>query len=105
MVGVATGTAVFISALPAPSLPATASSNIPTSKLTKRGRIQKLIAEAHASSKEHYGLNKILSKVVSEEGSKGQTDSEESDEEVNDLDLSAGNKDTCVLEVNLSSMM
>lgn len=100
MVGVATGTAVFLTALPAPSLPTTSSSNI-SSKQSKRSRIQKLLAEAHASSKEHYGLNKVLTKVVDVEGVKeSQTDSEDSDEDTNDLDLSAGNKDTCVLEVN-----
>ncbi len=99
MVGVATGTAVFLTALPAPAPPTTSSSNI-SSKQSKRGRIHKLLAEAHASNKEHYGLNKSLNRVADAEGMKGaQTDSEDSDEDVNDLDLSAGNKDTCVLEV------
>ena len=102
MVGVATGTAVFLSALPPPALPTTSNSNI-TSKQSKRGRIQKLISEAHANSKDHYGLNKALNKVLDMEGLKGQTDSEDSDEDANDLDLSTGNKDTCVLEVETFS--
>ena len=98
MVGVATGTAMFLSALPAPSLPTLGISNI-TSKHSKRSRIQKLLNDAHSASKEHYGVKSL--KVGDLEGVKW-TDSEDSEEEVNDLDLSAGNKDTCVLEVSFS---
>ena len=65
----------------------------------KRSRIQKLLTEALTSSKERYGLNKTLSKVDDVEESKW-TDSEDSDEDTNDLDLAAGNKDPCVIEVN-----
>ena len=49
MVGLATGTAVFLSALPAPTLPMLGTTNI-TSKQTKRSRIQKMLAEAHTAS-------------------------------------------------------
>lgn len=101
MVGVATGTAIYLSALPPPSLPTPSNPSVP-SKQSKRGRIQKLLMEAYSASKERYGLNKALSKVTDVEEPKW-TDSDESDEDANDLDLTAGNKDSCVIEVNLKS--
>lgn len=97
VVGVATGTAIYLSALPPPSLPTPSNPSVP-SKQSKRGRIQKLLMEAYSASKERYGLNKALSKVADVEEPKW-TDSDESDEDANDLDLTAGNKDSCVIEV------
>ena len=91
VVGVATGTALFLSALPSPSLPTPSNPSI-SSKQSKRGRINKLLIEAHATSQERYGLNKQLNKV---------NDMEETDsDDTNDLDLTAGNKDSCVIEVS-----
>lgn len=102
MVGVATGTAVFLSALPAPSLPLPSNSNI-AAKQSKRGRVQKMLVEAHSASKDHYGLNcKTPGKVSEVDPSTKWADSSSSDEDVNnDLDLSTGNKDACILEVNI----
>lgn len=97
VVGVATGTAIYFSALPSPSLPTPSNSSI-SSKQSKRGRIQKLLIDAHAASKERYGLNKALGKVNDVEEPKW-TDSDDTDEDANDLDLTAGNKDSCVIEV------
>ena len=120
MVGVATGTAVFLSALPTPSVPSVGSAN-PASKQAKLAQFQKILADAQNANREHYGLkstakvlkliswpwqtfNALLSfgQVSEYEGAKW-SDSEDSEEEANDLDLSAGNKDTCVLEVNIIS--
>ena len=98
VVGVATGTAIFFSALPSPSLPTP--SNPISTKQSKRGRIQKLLIDSHAASLERYGLNKPLNKVNDVEESKW-TDSDDTDEDANDLDLTAGNKDSCVIEVNV----
>ena len=95
VVGVATGTALFLSALPSPSLPTPSNPSI-SSKQSKRGRINKLLIEAHATSQERYGLNKQLNKVNDME----ETDSDDTDEDANDLDLTAGNKDSCVIEVS-----
>ena len=97
VVGVATGTALFLSALPSPSLPTPSNPSI-SSKQSKRGRINKLLIEAHATSQERYGLNKQLNKVNDMEETK--TDSDDTDEDANDLDLTAGNKDSCVIEVS-----
>ena len=96
VVGVATGTALFLSALPSPSLPTPSNPSI-SSKQSKRGRINKLLIEAHATSQERYGLNKQLNKVNDMEET---TDSDDTDEDANDLDLTAGNKDSCVIEVS-----
>ncbi|XP_057366320.1 C2 domain-containing protein 5-like isoform X1 [Daphnia carinata] len=98
VVGVATGTALFLSALPTPSLPKPSNPSI-SSKQTKRGRIHKLLIEAHAASQERYGLNKQLNKVNDVEEPKW-TDSDDTDEDANDLDLTTGNKDTCVIEID-----
>ena len=98
VVGVATGTALFLSALPSPSLPTPSNPSI-SSKQSKRGRINKLLIEAHATSQERYGLNKQLNKVNDMEETKW-TDSDDTDEDANDLDLTAGNKDSCVIEVS-----
>jgi len=99
MVGVATGTAVFLSALPTPSLPLPSNSNI-AAKQSKRSRVQKMLVEAHTASKDHYGLNcKVPAKDIEAEETKW-ADSSSSDEDVNnELDLSSGNKDACILEV------
>ncbi|EFX89381.1 hypothetical protein DAPPUDRAFT_40738 [Daphnia pulex] len=98
VVGVATGTALFLSALPTPSLPTPSNPGI-SSKQSKRGRINKLLIEAHATSQERYGLNKQLNKVNDMEETKW-TDSDDTDEDANDLDLTAGNKDSCVIEID-----
>ncbi|XP_046438601.1 C2 domain-containing protein 5-like isoform X4 [Daphnia pulex] len=98
VVGVATGTALFLSALPTPSLPTPSNPSI-SSKQSKRGRINKLLIEAHATSQERYGLNKQLNKVNDMEETKW-TDSDDTDEDANDLDLTAGNKDSCVIEID-----
>jgi len=99
MVGLATGTAVFLSALPAPTLPMLGTTNI-TSKQTKRSRIQKMLAEAHTASLDHYGLKAHTNKVSGDVDATKWTDSEDSEEELNELDLSAGNKDTCIIEID-----
>lgn len=95
----ATGTAIYFSALPSPSLPTPSNPTISTKTQSKRGRIQKLLVDAHAASKERYGLNKALGKVNDIEEPRW-TDSDDTDEDANDLDLTAGNKDSCVIEVN-----
>ena len=59
MVGVATGTAVFLTALPSPSVP-----TIGSSKQSKfQAQFQKVLADAHFANKEYYGL-KTTTKVV-----------------------------------------
>lgn len=94
MVGIATGTAMFVTALPSPSLPNPSHTTI-SAKQSKRGRIQKLVADANAACKEFYGLNKTLGRFNDADAS----DSEDSDDDRNDADLLHGNKDTCILEV------
>ena len=53
-----------------------------------------VLAEAHATNRDHFGLAQASRDAFSE-----WTDSEDSDDDATDLDLSTGNKDACVLEV------
>ena len=87
---------MFLTALPPPSLPNPSYTTV-SAKQSKRGRIQKLVADANAACKEFYGLNKTLGRFSDADGT---SDSEDSDEDRNDSDLFHGNKDTCILEVN-----
>ena len=50
-------------------------------------------------SSDHYGLKAHTNKVSGDVDATKWTDSEDSEEELNELDLSAGNKDTCIIEV------
>lgn len=95
MVGIATGTAMYVTALPSPRLPNPSHTTI-SAKQSKRGRAQKLIADANAACKEFFGLNKTLGPVSDVDCA---SESEDSDEERIDADLLHGNKDTCILEV------
>ena len=61
MVGIATGTAVFLSALPLISLPTVGTTHL-ASKQSKLMHIQKILSEAHATNKDFYGV-KQTSKV------------------------------------------
>ena len=51
---------------------------------------------------DHYGLKVHTNKTSGDVDAAKWTDSEDSEEELNELDLSAGNKDTCIIEVNVN---
>ncbi|XP_076632972.1 C2 domain-containing protein 5 isoform X3 [Colletes latitarsis] len=96
IIGMAVGTAVFLTALPAPSIPQIASGNSwpKEEQLTK---IQKTLVETVKKNKEFYRL-KPVGDV--ENGRVATSDTDESDEDLPDLDFNVGTRDACVLEVD-----
>merc|ERR1719319_1610652 len=90
IVGLATGTAVYLPALPPPALPKIlSSSNIVTDK-THLARVHQKLKDKVESNLEYFGLP-FPSDISIPSGIDLQDDGTE-------MDLSAGNKDTCVLE-------
>jgi len=91
IVALATGTAVYLAALPAPAVPKiTVSSHLFTEQ-DELAKVQKKLSEKIQSNKEYYDIVSIAEKDDS---------IPELDESVNDMELSTGNKDICVLEVD-----
>ena len=91
LVVLATGTAVFLAALPTPDVPKVSDT---TSKEGNKAHIAKLqtkIQEKVEKNKEHFGLVGLNSKENTEV---------ETEEKTADVELCAGNKDTCVLELD-----
>ncbi|XP_054709900.1 C2 domain-containing protein 5-like [Uloborus diversus] len=95
IVGIATGTGAFLSALPPPSIPKLACGKSTDEK--KMSDIQAQIQDAMAKNKEYFGI-KIPAWDSSSEGLSKAEDGNSSGEE--EMDLSAGNKDACILEVD-----
>ncbi|KAJ8923546.1 hypothetical protein NQ315_010124 [Exocentrus adspersus] len=91
IIGIATGTAVFLSSLPSPVLPTLVSDQMTDDK--KLAHIQKRLNDTVKKNKEIYQIKDDAQngKVLSED---------ESEDEPTSLDLSTGNKDCCVLEVD-----
>nr|XP_015835897.1 PREDICTED: C2 domain-containing protein 5 isoform X1 [Tribolium castaneum] len=92
LVGLATGTAVFLTPLPTPVLPKLVSDRSSDEK--KLADLQKLLNETVKKNREIYQLK-------SDECQNGRVLSDDdSEEEQTSIDLSLGNKDCCVLEVD-----
>ncbi|CAH1153263.1 unnamed protein product [Phaedon cochleariae] len=91
IIAVATGTAVFLPALPSPSVPKIISDEMADD--IKLVMLQKQLNETVKKNKEIYQIDDETQncKVWSDE---------ESEDEPSSLDLSSGNKDCCVLEVD-----
>ena len=92
LVVLATGTAVFLAALPPPAVPKVSDT---TSKEGNKAHIAKLqtkIQEKVEKNKEHFGLVGMNNKDNSSEV--------EAEEKTADIELCAGHKDTCVLELD-----
>lgn len=97
IVGMAVGTAVFLTALPAPSLPKIASGNLWHNE-DQLQEIQKSLLETFKKNKEFFQLKQIIDVENGKQPTASDTD--ESDEDMPDMDLGIGPKDTCVLEVD-----
>ncbi|KAK6636917.1 hypothetical protein RUM43_010581 [Polyplax serrata] len=99
LIGLATGTAVFLSALPPPPVPKiTAGNSWKDSK--KLGEMQKQLQETVKKSKDFYQIKPYSDSGTHLNGRRLSEDTDDSDDEYADLDLSQGNKDTCILEVD-----
>ncbi|XP_023709446.1 C2 domain-containing protein 5 isoform X4 [Cryptotermes secundus] len=99
LVGLATGTAVYLTPLPMPPVPKVSADNTwaDDKKLTE---IQKLLQDTVKKNREVYQLKPLIELEFQSNGRIPASDTEESDDELPDLDLATGNKDTCVLEVD-----
>ncbi|GIY63855.1 c2 domain-containing protein 5 [Caerostris extrusa] len=100
IIGVATGTGAYLSALPPPSIPKLACGKVADDK--KMTQVQKQIQDAMTKNKDYFGIkisfdNPLESSLTSSKNEEGNSSG---DEDLPDLDLSAGNKDACILEVD-----
>uniref|UniRef100_A0A1I8P0U2 C2 domain-containing protein n=1 Tax=Stomoxys calcitrans TaxID=35570 RepID=A0A1I8P0U2_STOCA len=91
---VATGTALFITALPVPQVPKIVAGNSWTDK-QKLNELQKKLQETFERYQDVYQLPPLDHDMLDK-----SSDTDDSDEEGVDIDLNCGNKDTCVLEVD-----
>ncbi|XP_075146094.1 C2 domain-containing protein 5 isoform X1 [Haematobia irritans] len=91
---VATGTALFITALPVPQVPKIVAGNSWTDK-QKLNELQKKLQETFERYQDIYQLRPLDHDMLDK-----SSDTDDSDEEGAEIDLNCGNKDTCVLEVD-----
>eukprot|EP00090_Calanus_glacialis_P002820 TRINITY_DN12088_c0_g1_i1.p1 TRINITY_DN12088_c0_g1~~TRINITY_DN12088_c0_g1_i1.p1 ORF type:complete len:1008 (-),score=354.04 TRINITY_DN12088_c0_g1_i1:52-3075(-) len=91
LVALVTGTAVYLSALPSPDVPKVLDTTCQVQDPTHLARLQAKLREKVEANKEYFGLAGVNPKDASEA---------EVEEKGSELELSAGNKDTCVLEVD-----
>ncbi|XP_017142130.1 C2 domain-containing protein 5 isoform X1 [Drosophila miranda] len=109
---IATGTALFLTALPVPQVPKIVAGNSWTDK-QKLNELQKKLQETFERNQEIYQLKSMdpdlaaNTATATAAGASGgaagdkQSDTDDSDEEeMNEIDLNCGNKELCVLEVD-----
>ncbi|XP_052834703.1 C2 domain-containing protein 5 isoform X2 [Drosophila gunungcola] len=105
---IATGTALFLTALPVPQVPKIVAGNSWTDK-QKLNELQKKLQETFERNQEIYQLKSLDPDLAANaagaaaSGASGdkQSDTDDSDEEeMNEIDLNCGNKELCVLEVD-----
>ncbi|CAG9760324.1 unnamed protein product [Ceutorhynchus assimilis] len=91
LVGVATGTAIYLSCLPAPDLPMLVTDKVQDGKFVSD--LQEML---HLTVKK----NRELYQIKDENLDQRAFSDEDSDEEQTSLDMSCGNKDCCILEMD-----
>ncbi|XP_023035590.1 C2 domain-containing protein 5 isoform X2 [Drosophila willistoni] len=107
---IATGTALFLTALPVPQVPKIVAGNSWTDK-QKLNELQKKLQETFERNQEIYQLKSMDPDLAlasgtaatgqNASGESRQSESDDSDEEeINEIDLNCGNKELCVLEVD-----
>ncbi|KAG7189108.1 hypothetical protein KM043_008683 [Ampulex compressa] len=96
IIGMAVGTAVFLTALPTPSVPQIASGNSWHNE-EQLSDIRKTLVETLKKNREFYRLKPIGD---IENGRVNTSDTDDSEEELPELDFGVGTRDTCVLEVD-----
>lgn len=97
----ATGTAVYIASLPAAVVPKIVAGNL-FSNREKLGDIQKVLSETFDRNFEIFKSNFKFNLTEDSEiiDTFAASDTEDSDEEFSKMELSCGNKDACVLEID-----
>lgn len=95
---IATGTAVFLTALPPPVVPKIIAGNSWNDK-EKLNELQKSLSETVERNREIYQL-KTFQDYDNKTLQPTDMDADDSDDELTELDLTLGNKDSCVLEVD-----
>ncbi|XP_059621362.1 C2 domain-containing protein 5 [Phlebotomus argentipes] len=93
---VATGTAVYLSALPTAVQPKIVGAGQSWSNPEKLSEIQKTLQDTIEKNREIYQL-KSFGDI---DATRPLSESEESDDELAEMDLNVGNKDACILEVD-----
>ncbi|KAH8341150.1 hypothetical protein KR074_003961 [Drosophila pseudoananassae] len=105
---IATGTALFLTALPVPQVPKIVAGNSWTDK-QKLNELQKKLQETFERNQEIYQLksldpdsaaNAAAASAANASGDKQSDTDDSDDEEMNEIDLNCGNKELCVLEVD-----
>ncbi|GJQ66805.1 hypothetical protein Trydic_g18573 [Trypoxylus dichotomus] len=94
LIGIASGTAVFLSPLPSPPLPKLVSNR--SSDRTKLADLQKELRETVKKNKEIYQIRTTENEITE----RPLSDTDDSEEEQALLDLSHGKKDCCILEID-----
>ncbi|XP_071037780.1 C2 domain-containing protein 5 isoform X2 [Parasteatoda tepidariorum] len=97
IIGIATGTGAYLAALPPPTLPKLACGKVVDER--KMSVVQRQIQEAMDKNREYFGI-KLPSMDDSHQSMGKSEDGYSSEEDLPDIDLSAGNKDACILEVD-----
>ncbi|XP_032676606.1 uncharacterized protein LOC116846631 isoform X2 [Odontomachus brunneus] len=98
IIGMAVGTALYLTALPPPTIPQIASGNSWHND-EQLAEIQKSIVETVKKNREFYHLKPTISEAESTRIT-STSDTDESDEDLPELDLGVGTRDACVLEVD-----
>ncbi|XP_011068416.1 PREDICTED: C2 domain-containing protein 5 isoform X2 [Acromyrmex echinatior] len=99
VIGMAVGTAIYLTALPPPTIPQIASGNSWHNE-EQLGEMQKSIVETVKKNREFYRLKPIGVNEVENGRIPSTSDTDESDEDLPELDLGLGTRDACVLEVD-----
>ncbi|KYM79698.1 hypothetical protein ALC53_09869 [Atta colombica] len=99
VIGMAVGTAIYLTALPPPTIPQIASGNSWHNE-EQLGEMQKSIVETVKKNREFYRLKSIGVNEVENGRIPSTSDTDESDEDLPELDLGLGTRDACVLEVD-----
>ncbi|KAL5006835.1 hypothetical protein ScPMuIL_015641 [Solemya velum] len=97
LIGVATATAVYFAALPPPPIPKVTGQVATEEESIKLTDLQKKIVEKMQQNREIYKLPALESGL---DTSPGSIVTDDSDDEISELELSTGNKDAFVLEVD-----
>lgn len=100
MIGaLATGTGVLLAALPPPPAPVVTPGNAFQDD-EKLAEIQKKLQESIKQNRDYYQLRPVFNTSVEGDAGAAVSDTEESEDDLPELDLTAGNKDACILVID-----